>query len=103
MGHRRRPQPKKLKSKLRGIRSGLGITQEEMAHLLKKNDAETSLHSGYIADYESGKREPSLLVLLAYARVSGVSTDILIDDRLDMSQTSLPLEASKRKMKKSSK
>lgn len=84
MGYRRRPQPKKLKMKLRKIRANLGLTQEEMANLLKKNSAESSLHSGYIADFESGKREPSLLALLAYARMAGISTDELIDDKVKM-------------------
>lgn len=103
MGYRRRPQPKKLKSKLRWIRSSLGITQEEMARLLKQNDAESSLHSGYVADYESGKREPSLLALLAYGRISGISTDILIDDRLDLSQPSLSIQTRKQTTRKKSK
>jgi transcriptional regulator with XRE-family HTH domain len=31
--------------------------------------------------YERGIREPSLLVLLAYARLIGVSTDVLIDEQ----------------------
>ena len=30
------------------------------------------------------KREPLLPVLLAYARLAGVSTDVLIDDELDL-------------------
>jgi hypothetical protein len=33
---------------------------------------------------ERGKREPPLKLLLAYARVAGVSTDVLIDDELDV-------------------
>jgi len=86
MGYRRRPQPRKLKTKLRRIRLNLGVTQEEMANLLKKHDAESTIHSGYVADFESGKREPSLLVLLAYARVAGISTDVLIDDKFDQRQ-----------------
>jgi transcriptional regulator with XRE-family HTH domain len=97
MGHRRRPQPKKLKSKLRGVRASLGITQEEMANLLKRNNAESSLHSGYIADYESGKREPSLLALLAYAKIAQISTDVLINDKLDLHRDSLHREVGKRK------
>jgi transcriptional regulator with XRE-family HTH domain len=41
--------------------------------------------------FEHGEREPTLIVLLRYARVAGVSTDILIDDDLD-----LPKRLSKR-------
>jgi transcriptional regulator with XRE-family HTH domain len=39
---------------------------------------------GAISRYESGQREPSLLVLLEYARLARVSTDVLIDDRLKL-------------------
>jgi len=34
----------------------------------------------YVAGYERGTREPTLNVLLKYARLAGISTDILIDD-----------------------
>ena len=40
-----------------------------------------------ISAYELGKREPTLLDILAYARLAGVSTDILIDDELDLPQS----------------
>ena len=39
---------------------------------------------GTISRYETGRREPSLLVLLEYARLAGISTDVLIDDRLNL-------------------
>jgi hypothetical protein len=38
---------------------------------------------GYVSQFEAGRREPVLVVLLAYARLAGVSTDVLIDDKLD--------------------
>jgi transcriptional regulator with XRE-family HTH domain len=84
MGRGRRPRPKKLHKKLAEIRKDLAITQEEMAKRLIKNGAEKTTSSGAIADFETGKREPSLLVLLAYARLASVSTDVLIDDRFNM-------------------
>jgi transcriptional regulator with XRE-family HTH domain len=37
-----------------------------------------------ISTYELGKREPPLPILLRYAQAAGVSTDVLIDDRLDL-------------------
>lgn len=79
MGRTRRPQPKKLKTKLRKIRLTLEFTQDEMAKQLRKAGAERALHSGYVADFESGKREPSLFVILAYAKLIGSSTDVLIE------------------------
>jgi transcriptional regulator with XRE-family HTH domain len=44
-------------------------------------EADESVYPGMISRYEHGKVEPSLLVLLEYARVAGVSTDVLIDDK----------------------
>jgi hypothetical protein len=32
-----------------------------------------------------GRREPPLMVLLAYAKLVGISTDVLIDDKLNLS------------------
>ena len=81
MGRTRRPQPKKLKKKLRDIRAGLGLTQDQMAKELRRHGAEPAIHSGYVADFEAGKREPSLLVILAYSRLMYISTDLLIDDK----------------------
>jgi len=85
MGAKRRPQPKKLKMKLRAIRRDLGLTQDQMAKELVKKGAEKPVHSGYVSNFESGKKEPSLIALLAYARLAGVSTDVLIDDTAKLS------------------
>jgi transcriptional regulator with XRE-family HTH domain len=84
MGRGTRTQPKRLKDKLRMIRSKLGITQQEMVNLLKSQAPNEFVDTGYISQFESGKREPSLLVLLAYAKLVGISTDALIDDRLEL-------------------
>ena len=37
-----------------------------------------------ISEYESGRREPSLWVLLAYGRVAGVHLEEIIDDHLEL-------------------
>jgi transcriptional regulator with XRE-family HTH domain len=37
-----------------------------------------------VSGYELGKREPPLPVLLKYARLVGISTDVLIDDKLKL-------------------
>jgi len=37
-----------------------------------------------ISEFELGKGEPSLIILLEYARVAGVCVDVLIDDKLDL-------------------
>jgi hypothetical protein len=39
------------------------------------------LYASQISQFENGNREPPLMLLLAYARLAGVSTDVLIDDK----------------------
>ncbi len=82
MGQQRRPQPKRLASKLRKIREMLDLSQEQMADRFR--DLKSPPQPGTISRYETGQREPSLLVLLEYARLAGVSTDVLIDDKLNL-------------------
>ncbi len=82
MGQARRLTPKRLPEKLLRIRTLLGLTQEQLADRLSHVPAPPQ--SGQISRFEQGKREPSLLVLLAYARLAGVSLDILVDDDLDL-------------------
>lgn len=82
MGQARRLIPKRLPEKLLRIRTLLDLTQEQIAERLSHVPAPPQ--SGQISRFEQGKREPSLLVLLAYARLAGVSLDILVDDALDL-------------------
>jgi transcriptional regulator with XRE-family HTH domain len=80
MGSTRLKQ-KHLAEKLLQIRLSLELSQSEM---LRKLDAEDLITYHQISGYETGRREPPLLILLKYARVAGVSTDVLIDDELDL-------------------
>jgi len=83
MSRSKAEQPKRLAEKLKQIRLTLGLTQEGMFQALQKEiKGDAKIHFGYITRYESGSRVPSLLVLLAYSRVSGVTLDVLIDDEL---------------------
>lgn len=84
MGRGRRLQPRKLKNKLHRIRSTLGLTQEQITDRIRTYVPKISIHPGHISQFESGQREPQLPVLLAYARMAGISTDVLIDDELDL-------------------
>lgn len=79
MDQRRRPRPTNLAKKVRQIRYLLGLSQTEMVKLL---NARESMHYGRISEYELGRREPSLLTLLAYARVAGVHLEDLVDDTI---------------------
>jgi transcriptional regulator with XRE-family HTH domain len=88
MGQARRPQPARLAIKLRQIRTALDFTQEQMAERLKRTKSPPQ--PGHISEFEQGKREPSLPVLLLYGRVAGVYVDALIDDDLELPEH-LPL------------
>jgi transcriptional regulator with XRE-family HTH domain len=74
----KRPVPKKLAKKLAQIRANLGLSQTEMVKAL--NYKASPLRPAQISQFESGRREPPLMLLLAYAKLAGISTDVLIDD-----------------------
>ena len=77
MGSKAQHRPKNLGPKLLQIRKALGLSQSEM---LRHLGAEHSVQTARISEYESGAREPSLSILLAYGRVSRVHLESLIDD-----------------------
>jgi transcriptional regulator with XRE-family HTH domain len=79
MGRSSRPRPTRLSEKLLTIRKRLGLSQTAMCKAL-----ELSVDYSAVSNYELGTREPTLGVLLRYARLAGVSTDFLIDDSLDL-------------------
>ena len=74
-----RLKPKRLAQKLVQIRTALGLSQNELIREL-----EVDLTQNRISEYETGKGEPPLPVLLRYARAAGVCVDVLIDDELDL-------------------
>ena len=82
MGRANRPKPARLPAKLTQIRVALGLTQEQMIERL--DYSASPLYPSYISGFETGEREPPLLVLLAYAHCAGISTDVLIDDKLNL-------------------
>jgi transcriptional regulator with XRE-family HTH domain len=81
MGKRARMRPTRLPDKLRRIRESLGLSQSEM---LRHLGFEDEMVPARISEFELGKNEPPLPVLLAYARAAGVSTDVLIDDKMEL-------------------
>ena len=80
MGRSYRTRPKKLGAKLKQIRLSLELTQEQMVKRLGVKDE--PLYSASISQYESGKREPPLLVLLRYAKLYGCTLEELVDDKV---------------------
>lgn len=81
MGDKSRKKPTRLAEKLTHIRNELGLSQNGM---IRKLGLTEELGQAHLSMFERGEREPSLLVLLGYARAAGVSTDVLIDDNLDL-------------------
>ena len=77
MGSTPKYRPKNLAGKLLQIRKALGLSQSQM---LRRLGVEHSFSAARISEYETGAREPSLWVLLAYGRVARVHVETLIDD-----------------------
>jgi transcriptional regulator with XRE-family HTH domain len=81
MGRAARERPKRLAEKLLQIRLALDLSQDGMVVRLGLDE---KLFRSAVSGYELGTREPPLPVLLKYARSVGISTDVLIDDELDL-------------------
>jgi transcriptional regulator with XRE-family HTH domain len=79
MGRKARLRPKRLPEKLRQIRIGLGLSQTDVLTRLGFD-----IHHSRISEYELGKTEPPLPILLKYARIASVSMEVLVDDELDL-------------------
>ncbi len=79
----RKPRPKALRlpEKLVTIRLALGLSQTQMLRPLGLDDKLTRTS---ISAYEVGTSEPPLPTILAYAKLAGICTDLLIDDELDL-------------------
>ena len=86
MGRAHRSRPHRLGKKLQLIRTRLGLTQSE---LIKKLAVKEALYPSSISLFESGGREPSLLVLLAYSNLSGWTINQLVDDKVNLSDAKL--------------
>jgi hypothetical protein len=50
-----------------------------------------------ISEYETGVREPDLLVLLAYSQIAGIHLNLIVNDRIDLAQFRDALVQLKRK------
>jgi transcriptional regulator with XRE-family HTH domain len=79
MGRAPRSKPSRLAEKLLAVRTALGMSQTQIWRALEVTADYTA-----ISQYESGKREPPLPVLLRYAELANVYVDVLIDDRVDL-------------------
>ncbi len=81
MGQSSRQKPARLAEKLLRIRTALKLSQNEMlAHM----GFSEQMSRNRISEFETGKYEPTLAILLAYARAANVWLDVLVDDDLDL-------------------
>jgi transcriptional regulator with XRE-family HTH domain len=81
MGRAPRQKPVRLGEKLVHIREAFELSQTGMIKYLGLAGV---ISRNNLSVYESGRREPSLLVLLKYAQAAGVCLDILVNDSLDL-------------------
>ena len=81
MGKRSRPKPARLADKLLQIRLAYGLSQNGMISRLVLSE---ELVQADVSAFELGTREPALPHLLRYARVAGVTVDVLIDDEMEL-------------------
>jgi transcriptional regulator with XRE-family HTH domain len=96
MGKQTRKRPRRLPEKLLEIRQKLGFSQNEM---VRRMGLEDEIERDYISKYERGTLEPSLWVLLQYARAANVWVDSLIDNNLDLPEK-LPSKSKSEGVKK---
>lgn len=99
MGKGTRRRPKRLPEKLLKIRQKLELSQSDMVRCM---GLANEIERDYISKFERGTLEPSLWILLQYARSANVFVEVLIDNDLDLPEK-LPArqksEGIKRKMK----
>lgn len=81
MGKGTRRRPERLPYKLLEIRQKLGLSQNEM---VSRMGLAEEIERDYISKFERGTLEPSLWVLLQYARAANVTVESLIDNDLDL-------------------
>lgn len=82
MGRAERAKPQRLAEKLRCIRRALNLTAEQM--ITRLDYPKLPLYRASITEYEKGRREPPLLILLQYARAANVLLEVLVDDSIDL-------------------
>jgi transcriptional regulator with XRE-family HTH domain len=72
------PKPEHLPAKLLAIRQNFELSQYRMAQLLQVE------HYSRLSEFESGRRMPSLRVLIYYARLAGIPLEFIVDDDIPL-------------------
>jgi transcriptional regulator with XRE-family HTH domain len=76
-----RPKQQHLARKLLSIRHALGLSQIQ---LVKAMGIDDQVFYARISEYESGRREPSLWMLLEYARIAGLHLEDIVNDYVEL-------------------
>ncbi|MBO0862596.1 MAG: helix-turn-helix transcriptional regulator [Chloracidobacterium sp.] len=76
-----RPKTIRVAEKLKQIRVGLDLSQNEMLECMGLDEW---YDRAYISQWETGKAEPPYIVVLRYAQAYSVSTDYLLNDALSL-------------------
>ena len=74
-----RERPQRIAGKLLAIRQHLGVSQTGMKRLLNYPGP-----YGRISEWELGKRQPPMTIVLAYARAASVQMEQIVDDELEL-------------------
>lgn len=81
MGSASRVKPEKLGGKLKAIRAGFDDSFTQMATRL--SDEKISVLRTDVSRFEKGLREPSLIILLRYAKLANITLEALADDEIE--------------------
>jgi transcriptional regulator with XRE-family HTH domain len=81
MGRIARRKQRRLGTKLRQIRRKLKLSQSDIVWEMGLSE---ELTRNNVSNFEKGTREPSLYVLLRYARLAGLCLDSIVDDQLNL-------------------
>src|SRR5690242_8798734 len=86
-----RHRPKLLPAKLLAIREFLNVSQADIANklqfeILSHSRQQSRIESARVSEYERGKREPNLFVLIAYVRLARVHMESVVDDGVVINQ-----------------
>jgi len=82
MGLAPRTRPVRLSPKLAGVRARLNMTQSELADAL--SDSFISVTKQDISKFEKGEREPPIIVLLRYSKLTNIAMENFADDLLEL-------------------
>ena len=86
---RARNRPKLLPDKLLAIREFLSVGQVDMAsklqsEILSHSRKQYQIKRSRISEWENGRREPDLFVMIAYVRLGHVHIESVVDDNVSL-------------------